>query len=565
MRAAPPAEARPIAHRTAVAADARDVSVDLRGHSRFIIRAAFATRITLVTVELRLLGSVQAHVDGRPIALGARKQRLVLAILALEAAHQVPMERLVDLMWPDGPTPSATHAVRVCVSGLRAAFVGAIDIPAQGTGYLLAVDPTTVDAHRFRALLTAARAAPSDSERVGLLDRALGLWSGPALGGTAPPATRERLCAGLEEARLAAIEDRVDARLRLGRHRELVDELADLTFAHPLRERLAGQQMVALHHSGRSGDALAAYRRVRHDLAEQLGLDPGTALRRLEVAILRDDVGPAAADGSGPAHVRAPAQAATSAPPPAQLPAAVDGFAGRADALVVLTELAASHATTGQIAVIVGAAGVGKTALATHWAQEQRNRYRDGQLYVNLRGHGPGTPLRPEQALGGFLRALGVPAEQVPLDLDEAAALYRTLLADRRTLVLLDNAVGVDQVRPLLPAGTGCMALVTSRDRLAGLAVRDGARLMRLDTLDAGESLDLLTGVIGGARLDREPDSAAELARLCGHLPLALRIAAAQLVRHPDRPIADLVVRLRHGDRLAALEIEGDEQSAVRR
>ena len=563
MRPGRSATALPTASRSVAAVDAYDVSVELGGHSRFIVRAAFATRITLVTVELRLLGSVEAHVDGRPIALGPRKQRFVLAILALEAAHQVPMERLVDLIWPDGPTPSATHAVRVCVSGLRAAFTGAVDILAQGSGYLLAVDPTTVDAHRFRALLAAARVASSDTERLGLLDRALGLWSGPALGGTAPPATRERLCAGLEEARLAAIEDRVDAQLRLDRHRELVDELADLTSTYPLRERLAGQQMVALYRSGRSGDALAAYRRVRHDLAEHLGLDPGAALQRLEVAILRDDVQLPTVDGGGSALVQAPVQA-TSAPPPAQLPAAVDGFAGRADALVVLTELAASHATTGQVAVIVGAAGVGKTALATHWAHQRRNRYPDGQLYVNLRGHGSGTPMRPEQALGGFLRALGVPPEQVPLDVDEAAALYRTLLADRRTLVLLDNAVGVDQVRPLLPAGTGCMAVVTSRDRLAGLAVRDGARVMRLETLDADESLDLLTGVMGGARLDREQGSAAEMARLCGHLPLALRIAAAQLVRHPDRSIADLVARLRHGDRLAALEIEGDEQSAVR-
>ncbi len=259
-----------------------------------------------------------------------------------------------------------------------------------------------------------------------------------------------------------------------------------------------------------------------------------------------------------------PPTAAKPMPAPAQLPAVIDGFAGRADELAALTELTASNATTAPVAVIVGTAGIGKTTLATHWAHEHRDQYPDGQLYVNLRGHGPGTPMRSEQALGGFLRALAVPAEQVPLDLDESAALYRTLLADRRILVLLDNAVGVDQVRPLLPAGTGCLALVTSRDRLAGLAVRDGARLLRLDTLGTGESLDLLTGLLGDARPANEPDSAAELARLCGHLPLALRIAAAQLARHPDRPIADLVARLRDGDRLAALEIEGDEQSAVR-
>jgi DNA-binding SARP family transcriptional activator len=426
------------------------------GHSWFIIRAAFGTRITLVTVELRLLGSVQARVDGRAVALGPRKQRLVLAILALEAGRQVSTERMVDLVWPDGPTRTATHAVRVCVSGLRAALAGAVEIVTQGTGYVLATDPSTVDAHRFRTLLAAARVAASDADRVELLDRALGLWAGPALAGAASPATRERLCAGLDEARVAALEDRVDAQLRLGRHRELLDELTDLTSTYPLRERLAGQQMLALYRSGRRGDALAAYRRVRHDLAEQLGLDAGTALQRLEVAILRDDDPPPADEARGSTPAPSPPPAAKPVPPPAQLPAVVRGFAGRADELGALTDLTASNATTARVAVIVGTAGIGKTTLATYWAHENRDHYPDGQLYVNLRGHGPGRPMRPEQALGGLLRALAVPAEQVPLDLDESAALYRTLLADRRILVLLDNAVGVDQVRPLLPAGTGC-------------------------------------------------------------------------------------------------------------
>ncbi len=489
-----------------------------------------------MAVEVRLLGPVQALVDGRPVDLGARKQRLVFAILALEAGHLVPVERLVDLVWPDGATRTAAHAVRVSVSGLRAAFGGAVDIVTRGTGYLLAVDPSTVDAHRFRALLAAARQAGSDAARVALLDDALALWTGPALEGAAPPATRDRLCAGLAEARLGAVEDRVDALLRLGRHGELVDELADLTAAHPLRERLAGQQMLVLYRNGRPADALAAYRRIREELAEQLGLDPGTELRRYEVAILRDE---------DPLPL-SPVQR------PAQLPADPPGFTGRTRELAELSD------QTAGVAVIVGAAGVGKTALAVHWAHAHRDRYLDGQLYINLRGR------VPEQALGGFLRALGVPAEQIPLDPDEAAALYRTRLADRRVLVLLDNAVGVDQVRPLLPGGAGCLAVVTSRDRLTGLAVRDGARLLRLDTLAPEESVDLLTGQLGAARLAADPGSARELAGLCGYLPLALRIAAAQLARHPDRPIADLVARLRDGDRLAALEIEGDEQSAVR-
>jgi DNA-binding SARP family transcriptional activator/tetratricopeptide (TPR) repeat protein len=518
----------------------------------------------MAVLELRLLGPVEARVDGRPVPLGTRKQRLVLAILALEPNRQVPMDRLVDLVWPEDPPRTATHAVRVCVSGLRAALAGAgagVDIVTRGTGYLLAADPSTVDAHRFRSLLAEAREAPGDAEQVALLDRALALWTGQALAGAAPPATAQRLCAGLDEARLTATEDRLDALLRLGRHRELVDELADLVSRHPLRERLAGQQMLALYRCGRAGDALAAYRRLRADLAEQLGLDPDAALQRLELAILRDeDPQPAPPPAASPAASPAIEPAVAAGAVPAQLPAAVAGFAGRA------AELAALDALTGPaaVAVIGGTAGVGKTTLAVHWAQRHRDRYPDGQLYVNLRGRGPGTPVRPEQALGGFLRALGTPAERIPLDLDEAAALYRTLLADRRMLVLLDNAEGVDQVRPLLPAGTGCLALVTSRDRLAGLAVRDGARLLRLDTLDPDEAGQVLARLLGAGRVGAEPEASAELARLCGYLPLALRIAAAQLARHPDRPVADLVDRLRTGDRLAVLEIEGDEQSAVR-
>jgi DNA-binding SARP family transcriptional activator/tetratricopeptide (TPR) repeat protein len=512
----------------------------------------------MATLELRLLGTVEARVDGRPVPLGPRKQRLVLAILALEANRQVPVERLVDLVWPDGPPRTATHAVRVCVSGLRAALTGTdADIATRGTGYLLVIDPSVVDAHRFRELAARARESATDAHRLALLDEALGLWSGPALDGAASRAIQERLCAGIEDARLAAVEDRADALLRLGRHRDLVDELTGLVAAHPLRERLAGHQMLALYRSGRTGDALAAYHRIRTDLAEQLGLDPDGALQRLQTAILRGENSAA----SPPATHATPAGGPPPAwPAPAQLPAAVDGFAGRVDELSTLDSLGG----TATVVVIGGTAGVGKTALAVHWAHRRRDRYPDGQLYLNLRGRGPGAPVRPERALGGFLRALGVPAEEIPLDVDEAAARYRTLLAGRRMLVVLDNAAGVDQVRPLLPGAAGCLALVTSRDRLAGLAVRDGARLLRLQTLDPDESAQLLTGLLGERRMAAAGQAAVDLARLCGRLPLALRIAAAQLVRHPERPIAELVDQLRDGDRLAMLEIEGDEQSAVR-
>jgi DNA-binding SARP family transcriptional activator/tetratricopeptide (TPR) repeat protein len=513
--------------------------------------------MSMAVLELRLLGPVEARVDGRPVPLGARKQRLVLAILALEANRQVPVDRLVDLLWPEEPPRTAAHAVRVCVSGLRAVLAAAGDaagIATRGEGYLLAVDPSSVDVHRFRTLVASAGDTAGDAERVALLDMALGLWSGPALGGTAPPATQERLCASLQEARMAAVEDRVDALLRLGRHRELVDELADLTAAHPLRERLAEQQMVALYRTGRPGDALAAYRRVRGDLAEQLGLDPGAGLQARHAAILRGEA--PVPDPPGPAKAGVAV--------PAQLPTVPGGFVGRATELAALDIVADRAGGDPAVAVIVGTAGVGKTTLAVQWARRRRDRYPDGQLYVNLRGRAGGPPMRPEQALGGFLRALGVAAEQIPLDVDEAAAQYRTLLADRRMLVLLDNAVGVEQVRPLLPAGTGSLALVTSRERLAGLAVREGARLLRLDTLNPDESIELLAGLLGRERSTAQSEAVAELARLCGYLPLALRIAAAQLGRRPARPVADLVARLRDGDRLSVLEIEGDEQSAVR-
>ncbi|HEY7223777.1 MAG TPA: BTAD domain-containing putative transcriptional regulator [Micromonosporaceae bacterium] len=501
-----------------------------------------------MTVEVRLLGRVAVLRDGQPVPLGPRKQRLVFAILALEVGHAISVRRLVDLVWPQQPPPTAEHAVRVCVSGLRAALADAAAIVTQGSGYLLDVDPSIVDVHRFRVALAQARATADDADRLRLLEGALALWTGAPLSGTAQPEAQERLCSGLDEARMTAVEDRVDALLRLDRHAEVLDELADLTATHPLRERLAQQQMLALFGSGRRADALAAYRRVRRDLADHLGLDPAPELQSLQVTILREE------------------QPAVPAPAlvPAQLPPAVAGFAGRARELAIVTELTALGSLSGPVVGIVGTAGVGKTALAVYWAHRNRGRFPDGQLYVDLHGYGSSPPLHPEHVLGGFLRALGVAAHLIPLEAAEAAALYRSLLADRAVLVLLDNAAGVDQVRPLLPAGPGCATLVTSRDRLTGLTVHGGARLLSLRTLGAEESMQLLSASLGPRRLRSERHSAQELAELCGHLPLALRIAAAQLGRHPERPIAELVERLHTGDRLTALQVEGDDESGVR-
>ncbi|MCU1687535.1 MAG: putative regulatory protein [Amycolatopsis sp.] len=502
-------------------------------------------------MELRLLGAVEAREGADVVPLGPRQRRLVLAVLAWEVNRMVPLDRLVDLIWPDAPPPAtATHAVRVCVSQLRSLLAGNGDLEllTEGPGYLLRADPQLIDVHRFRALTAQARETGEDQPRVELLDEALSLWRGPALAGTASWLTRERLCSGVEEVRLLAVEDRLDALLRLGRHHEIIDELTSLVDTHPTRERLVGQLLLALYRGGRAGRALEVSRRIRAHLANELGIDPGAELQRLEQAILRND---AELDIPRPVPPR---------PVPAMLPPAVAGFTGRAETLARL-DAAAAHPLSA--VVIAGTAGVGKTALAVFWAHRVRDRFPDGQLYVNLRGYDPDPPLAPEQALFGFLRALGVPPPDVPPDQAEAAGLYRSILADKRMLVLLDNASGAEQVRSLLPAGPGCVVVVTSRNRLDGLVAIDAARRVPLDVLSEREAIVLLGRMIGADRVGAEPEAVAELARTCACLPLALRIAAAQVVGQPGR-IEDYVARLRDDDLLAALAVDGDTQTAVR-
>jgi hypothetical protein len=311
---------------------------------------------------------------------------------------------------------------------------------------------------------------------------------------------------------------------------------------------------------------LLAYQQARQTLLAELGVEPGAQLRELRRAILADDRPPTAARGSVALGSVALGSVALvgGRVKPAQLPAGVPGFTGREYHLQRLDALlpggGGPHPAL-TIATISGVPGVGKTALAVHWARRVRDRFPDGQLYLNLRGYAAGRPLRPVDALATFLAALGVPATEVPDEVDAAAALYRSVLADQRVLVLLDNAGHADQVRPLLPGGRGCL-VVTSRARLAGLAALDGAVPLRLDLLTPAESLRLLTRLLGADRMRAEPEASAELADLCGHLPLALCIAAASLCTHPGRSVADYAVRLR-GDRLTALAVEDDPQAGV--
>ncbi|MEO6091072.1 MAG: BTAD domain-containing putative transcriptional regulator [Umezawaea sp.] len=499
-------------------------------------------------MEFRVLGAVEAWADGTRVDLGSRKQRLVLALLLLEAGRSVSRDRIVDLLWPDDPPVSARNTVQALVSRLRAVFRSTgPELVTEGSGYVLRVDPGDVDVHRFGRLTARAREA-DDEQAVALLDEALSLWRGDPLTDVTSPEVARRLLAGAQESRWTALEDRVDAQLRLGRGRDVLAELTTLVAEHPLRQRFVGQLMLTLHRDGRTDDALDAYRAVRTRLAEDVGLDPSPELKRLEAAILAEDPAPVDPQGRAPEPVR-----------PAQLPHDVRGFAGRAAELTRLDDTAATAGPGTDIWVLTGIAGVGKTALAVHWAHRARHRFPDGQLYLDLRGFDADhEPLTAAVAVAHLLRALGADPRSIPPDPDGRFALWRSLLADKHLLFLLDNARATAQVIPLLPSsGT---VLVTSRLRLGDLIARSGARALPVGVLPEEDSRHLLEAVLGGPVSATE---AAELARLCGHLPLALRLAAANLGDGDVPGIAELNRELADGDPLAGLSVDGDEDSAI--
>jgi tetratricopeptide (TPR) repeat protein len=386
-----------------------------------------------------------------------------------------------------------------------------------------------IDAVEFeRSVVAGRRALAEGSPRAALeqLDEGLALWHGQPLADVPASPTVTLWANRLGQSRLAALEERAATLLSLGRHADVVDDLNRLVGEHPFRERLWELLMRALRAAGRRAEALSAYRTARRALAEDLGLEPGPELRDLHRSIIAERATGTGDEPAAPARV-VPGPTAGGGvrlhrTPAAARPVEHDARreSRRAAALVLAT--------------ITGTAGIGKTALAVHWAHQIRDRFPDGQLYANLRGYDAGPPLRPIDVLAAFLPALGVPADEVPATLEPASALYRSLLADRRVLVVLDNARHPDQVRPLLPGGAGCLALVTSRDPLGGLVARDGAVRLALAVLSPAEAHDLLVALLGKDRVEAEPDAAARLAALCGHLPLALRIAAANVDRDSD-------------------------------
>jgi DNA-binding SARP family transcriptional activator/tetratricopeptide (TPR) repeat protein len=532
-----------------------------------------------VGLEFCLLGPLVVRRDGLAVPVPGGKPRAVLAALLLAAGELVTVDQLAEVLWGTEPPPSARVSLQNHVKRLRRALgeAGRTRIATRPGGYEMRLEAGELDVSRFQTSLARAQAAARDGrweQASAQASAALLLWRGEPLADAGSELLAQRAVPYLEEIRLQAWETRLVSEVQLGHHDDAVVELRRLTGAYPLREQLHALLMLALVRCGRQGDALAAYQQARTVLAEELGADPGAGLQRLHQQILAADPALAAPEPAAAVPAGAALGHDGSAPGygglvPRQLPAAAAYFCGRGRELAALTALLhqSGHDAPGTVVIsaIGGTPGVGKTALAVYWAHQVAARFGDGQLYVNLGGFDPsGTPAAPEAAIRGFLDALGVPPERVPPDPQAQAGLYRGLLADKRVLIVLDNARDEQQVRPLLPASPGSLVVVTSRSQLGGLAAAEGARLISLDVLSQAEAVQLLTARLGQARAAAEPGPVDEIARLCACLPLALAVAAARAAARPGFPLAALADELADSaGRLDALDA-GDPGSSVR-
>ncbi|MGW6931291.1 BTAD domain-containing putative transcriptional regulator [Lentzea sp. NPDC054927] len=465
-----------------------------------------------MNVEYRVLGPLEVLSDGVPVALPAGRVRVLLATLLLRPNQFVSVDELVDRLW-DGEPPTVDRAhktLQMVVRRLRIALGDANCVRTATGGYLAELDPERLDLTRFRRLAAEGEFAA-----------ALEHWRGEVASNVGSPHLHREDVPPLVEERLVVHGRRIEADLARGRGAELVGELRELTREHPLREGFWAQLVQALHQAGRPQEALAAYERIRDHLADELGVEPAQPLRELHERLLD------------------PASRV-----PRQLPVAAAYFIGLDAELARL-----STAATGGAAVVItavdGTAGIGKSALAVRWAHTNSGRFPDGGLYADLRGFDPSAaPADPADVLAGFLGAFGVFGGRVPADLPERAALYRSVVADRRVLVLLDNARDVEQVRPLLPAGRGCLAVITSRNRFTGLVVREGAVPVTLDQLGDEDAVALLTARLGADRVAAEPDAVADLVAFCGGLPLALAVAASRAADEPALSLRSLIGEL---------------------
>ncbi|WFE53472.1 BTAD domain-containing putative transcriptional regulator [Micromonospora sp. WMMD1155] len=510
-----------------------------------------------------LLGPLTVSRDGRPVALGSTKQQLVLAALLLRPGVAISANELTAMVWGGQPPASAAANLRAYLRGLRQALGDGtgVDRRIRTTtgGYLLRVEPGERDLDRFDVAATRGRAAlaAGDPETAHTeLAAALGMWRGPALAGLPLPRLLAGRVARMEERRLLAEEDHAAARLALGAAAQVIPRLRALLDRHPLRQRAWAQLMTGLYQIGDVAGALAAFQQARRSLAEQTGMDPGPELLRLHDDILHHRLGqqPATTGLADEAQPRTTAR-------PQQLPLALPGFVGRTEELAVLDAalgVRPERPGTVDIVTISGMAGVGKTTLALHWAHRAVDRFPDGQLYVNLRGYDDADAVSPADALVDFLDALGAPIGRIPSSVDARAALYRSLLASRRMLVVLDNSRDAEQVRPLLPGAGQCAVLVTSRDQLSSLTVAQGARPVTLEVLTAAESTRLLRSRLGDDRVAAEPEATTEMIESTGRLPLALSIVAARLTARPTFPIEAVAAQLRPSESRLELLADGD-------
>ncbi|MFE6640393.1 BTAD domain-containing putative transcriptional regulator [Streptomyces tendae] len=487
-----------------------------------------------------VLGPVRAWRGEETLTTGSPQQRALLAALLLREGRTATAAELIDALWGEEPPSQALAAVRTYASRLRKVLDPGVLVSESGGYAVRGLAEGALDLTRAQDLAAGAEKARSAGDLCharDLLRRALDLWDGEVLAGVPGPyAHTQRV--RLDEWRLQLLETRLDMDLEQGCHAEAVSELTALTAAHPLRERLRELLMLALYRSGRQAEALAVYADTRRLLADELGVDPRPGLQELQHRILQAD--PGLAEPPAPAE-----ETATATVRPAQLPATVADFTGRAAFVRELSDVlsAASGQTTGRVmavSALAGIGGVGKTTLAVHVAHQARSAFPDGQLYVDLQGAGA-RPAEPETVLGSFLRALGTADSAIPDSLEERAALYRSVLDGRRVLVLLDNARDAAQVRPLLPGTDGCAALVTARVRMVDLA---GAHLVDLDVMSPEEALALFTKIVGEERVASEREAALDVVGACGFLPLAIRIAASRLAARRTWTVSVLAAKL---------------------